>query len=116
MDPIISDSIPVSLTPGAVVELKRLMQEESFDKSKVLRLGVKGGGCSGMTYLLDFDQPEEKDQHFTIEDIPCVMDKSHALYLTGMQVEWEGGLNSRGFTFTNPNASKTCGCGTSFSV
>ncbi len=109
-------STPVSLTEGAIIEIKRLMGEPSFDQNQVLRVGVKGGGCSGMTYILGFDLPTDEDEHFVIEGIPCVMNKSHQLYLYGMEVDWQGGLNSRGFTFSNPNASKTCGCGTSFAV
>lgn len=107
---------PVTFTASAVAELKRLMNEDGFDKNNVLRVGVKGGGCSGMTYILAFDNKTDKDESFEIEGIPCVMEKSHGIYLMGMQVDWQGGLNSRGFTFNNPNASKTCGCGTSFAV
>ncbi|MEO6731169.1 MAG: iron-sulfur cluster assembly accessory protein [Ferruginibacter sp.] len=107
---------PVKLTPGAIQEIRRLMSAEDFDKNNLLRLGVKGGGCSGMTYILGFDAPTEKDEHFEIEGIPCIMEKNHGIYLMGMEVDWQGGLNSRGFTFNNPNASKTCGCGTSFAV
>ena len=107
---------PVTLTAGAIAEIKRLMNEEGFDAGNLLRVGVKGGGCSGMTYVLGFDKPTDKDEQFEIAGIPCIMEKSHGIYLTGMEVEWEGGLNSRGFTFKNPNASKTCGCGTSFAV
>ena len=107
---------PVSFTKGAITEIKRLMNEDSFDSANILRVGVKGGGCSGMTYVLGFDKPTEKDDHFEIEDIPCIMEKSHGIYLMGMEVDWQGGLNSRGFTFKNPNASTTCGCGTSFAV
>lgn len=107
---------PVSFTIGAIKEVKRLMNEADFDTSNLLRVGVKGGGCSGMTYVLGFDKPTEKDDHFEIEGITCVMEKSHGIYLMGMEVDWQGGLNSRGFTFKNPNASTTCGCGTSFAV
>lgn len=107
---------PVSLTAGAISEIRRLMGEEGFDTTQKLRIGVKGGGCSGMTYVLGFDQPTEEDEHFALEGIACIMNKSHQLYLYGMEVDWQGGLNSRGFTFRNPNASKTCGCGTSFAV
>lgn len=107
---------PISLTAGAVAEIKRLMQAEGFDNTQKLRAGVKGGGCSGMTYILGFDQPGDNDQHFDIDGIPCVMDKSHELYLFGMEVDWQDGLNNRGFTFKNPNAANTCGCGTSFAV
>ncbi len=109
-------STPVKLTSGAINELKRLMNEPEFDHTQRLRVGVKGGGCSGMTYVLGFDQPTEEDERFEIEGIACVMNKSHQLYLFGMEVDWQGGLNSRGFTFSNPNASSTCGCGTSFAV
>lgn len=107
---------PVTFTSAAVEELKRLMGEEGFDENKKLRVGVKGGGCSGMTYVLEFALPTEKDELFEIDGIPCIIDKSHSLYLAGMEINWEGGLNSRGFTFKNPNASTTCGCGTSFGV
>ncbi len=107
---------PVSLTVRAAEEIKRLMKEAEFNKINLLRLGVKGGGCSGMTYILGFDVPNDKDEYFEIEGIPCIMEKTHGIYLMGMQVDWQGGLNSRGFTFNNPNASKTCGCGTSFAV
>ncbi len=107
---------PVTLTEGAISEIRRLMAEEGFDKSQFLRIGVKGGGCSGMTYVLGFDKKEITDTLFDIEGITCIMDPGHQLYLFGMEVDWQGGLNSRGFTFTNPNASKTCGCGTSFAV
>lgn len=108
--------LPVSFTLSAITELKRLMAEPAFDATQKLRVGVKGGGCSGMTYVLGFDTPSAKDEIFEIDGITCIMEKSHGIYLTGMQIDWQGGLNSRGFTFNNPNASKTCGCGTSFSV
>jgi iron-sulfur cluster assembly protein len=107
---------PVTLTPSAVEEVKRLMNVEGFDTTQQLRVGVKGGGCSGMTYVLGFDAKTDKDDTFEIEGIPCIMEKAHGIYLMGMEVDWQGGLNSRGFTFKNPNASKTCGCGTSFAV
>lgn len=107
---------PVTLTPGAVEEIKRLMGADGFDTTKQLRVGVKGGGCSGMSYVLGFDEPQPNDEPFTIEGIPCIMAPAHAIYLLGMEVDWQEGLNARGFTFANPNASKTCGCGTSFAV
>jgi iron-sulfur cluster assembly protein len=109
-------SSPVSLTPGAVAEVKRLMAEPLFDKNQSLRLGVKGGGCSGMSYILGFDLPTDSDERFEIEAIPCIMDKTHGIYLMGMEVDWQNGLNARGFSFINTNASKTCGCGSSFAV
>jgi iron-sulfur cluster assembly accessory protein len=107
-------STPVQLTTTAINEIKKL--HASQEPGKVLRFGVKGGGCSGLSYILEFDDAKEDDQHFEIEGIPCVMEPSHGLYLQGMEVHWDNGLNNRGFVFTNPNASKTCGCGTSFAV
>ncbi len=107
---------PISFTTNAVEEIKRLMNEDGFDSLQKLRVGVKGGGCSGMTYILGFDIQLEDDEIFEADGLNFIMNKSHGLYLNGMQVNWEDGLNSRGFTFTNPNASKTCGCGTSFAV
>jgi iron-sulfur cluster assembly protein len=109
-------TIPVTMTASAVTEIKRLINAEGFDTTQQLRVGVKGGGCSGMTYVLGFDHKTEKDEQFEIEGISCIMERSHGIYLMGMEIDWQGGLNSRGFTFNNPNASKTCGCGTSFSV
>ncbi len=109
-------STPVSLTPGAVQAVRKLMLEPGFDNQQALRIGVKGGGCSGMTYVLGFETPTPKDQAFEIEGIPCIIDPAHEMYIYGMQVDWQDGLNNRGFTFKNPNASSTCGCGTSFAV
>ena len=108
--------VPVNFTEYAVKEVKRLMSEPGFDTTKILRVGVKGGGCSGMTYVLDFDSRKENDTIFETEDMPFIIDNSQSIYLFGMEINWEGGLNSRGFTFKNPNASSTCGCGTSFAV
>ncbi len=107
---------PVNFTSSAIAEIKRLMNAEGFDASQYLRVGVKGGGCSGMTYVLGFDTKSEKDDNYEADGIPFIMEKSHGIYLMGMEIDWQGGLNSRGFTFNNPNASKTCGCGTSFAV
>jgi iron-sulfur cluster assembly protein len=107
---------PVALTPGAIVQVKKLMGEAGFDSTQSLRVGVKGGGCSGMSYILGFDHITDSDESFEIEGIPCIMNKAHEMYLFGMQVDWQDGLNNRGFVFKNPNASSTCGCGTSFAV
>jgi iron-sulfur cluster assembly protein len=108
--------IPVKLTDGAISAVKKIMSETGFEAGKQLRFGVKGGGCSGMTYVLDFDTPTDKDFQFEIEGIPCIMEKAHEIYLLDMEVDWKDGLGNRGFTFKNPNASTTCGCGTSFAV
>ena len=107
---------PINFTESAINEVNRLINEPEFDTTQKLRVGVKGGGCSGMTYVLGFDAQLEDDEVYEANGLEFIMNKSHGLYLAGMQVDWQDGLNSRGFTFTNPNASKTCGCGTSFAV
>jgi iron-sulfur cluster assembly protein len=114
MDTIVN--MPVQFTQPARNEIKRLLQEDSSLQGKYLRVGVKGGGCSGMTYILDFDEMKPNDELFDTDGFSFLVDKAHGIYLLGMEVNWEGGLNSRGFTFNNPNASSTCGCGTSFAV
>lgn len=109
------NQIPVSLTDSAVKEIKGLMNEEEHT-GKYLRIGVKGGGCSGMSYLLGFENMTDKDEIYEIDGITCIINPAHLLYLNNMQINWEGGLNARGFTFNNPNANTTCGCGSSFGV
>jgi len=106
---------PVTLTSSAVKEVKRLMNQADA-KGSCLRLGVKGGGCSGMTYILEFDEPQAADEVYDIDGVKVIINPAHGIYLFGMEVDFEDGLNARGFVFHNPNASKTCGCGTSFSV
>ena len=107
---------PVTLTEGAKKEIKKLISQQELGEEYGLRLGVEGGGCAGMNYILGFDQKKEGDQEYLIDDIKIFMHKAHGLYLVGMEVDFQDGLNARGFTFNNPNASSTCGCGTSFSV
>ena len=107
---------PVSFSDRAIVEIKRLMSDRGTDPNKYLRVGVKGGGCSGLSYILGFDEKQENDDIYEIEGFNYIMNKSHGIYLSGMEVDWHDGLDARGFMFTNPNASKTCGCGSSFSV
>lgn len=111
-----TETAPVQLTPRAIKEIKRLRAEPGFDTSQFLRIGVKGGGCSGMTYILGFEHKQDMDKEFTIEGVPCILNKAHELYLAGMEIDWLDGLNNRGFVFSNPNASSSCGCGTSFAV
>ncbi len=74
------------------------------------------GGCSGLSYVLGFDAQKESDQEYFFEGIHFIMEKAHEMYLYGMEIDWQNGLNNRGFTFKNPNASTTCGCGSSFAV
>ena len=107
---------PVTLTDGAVVQLKRIMEEQQLPSDHGLRVGVKGGGCSGFSYILGFDVKKETDDEFEINGIRVLMQKAHGIYLLGMEIDWVEGLNNRGFSFNNPNATDTCGCGTSFSA
>lgn len=106
----------ITLTPGAIKQLEKIRQEQNIDETHGLRVGVKGGGCSGFSYVLGFDVQKEKDDVYEVGGIKILMEKAHALYLLGMEIDWVDGLNNRGFTFTNPNAKETCGCGTSFSA
>jgi len=108
--------IPVSFTDDAKKELRKLKDQQELGEDFGVRVGVEGGGCSGMNYVLGFDQKKDGDQEFDIDGIKVFMHKAHGLYLAGMEVEFKDGLNARGFTFNNPNAASTCGCGTSFSV
>lgn len=107
---------PVSFTEGAVKELYKLKDQQEIGEDFGLRVGVEGGGCSGMNYILGFDQIKDGDNIYYIDGIKVFMHKAHGMYLAGMQVDFQDGLNARGFTFSNPNAASTCGCGTSFSV
>lgn len=107
---------PISLTESAQKQLNRIRTEQNIPLDHYLRVGVKGGGCSGFSYILGFDMMKENDDTFEIEGMQVVMEKAHALYLVGIEIDWHDGLNNRGFVFNNPNATDTCGCGTSFSA
>ena len=106
---------PVRLSASAVAEIRRI-KEKGDAENKYLRIGVKGGGCSGMSYILGFEDKTEKDDIIEIDGINCIVNPAHLIYLSNMEIDWQGGLNSRGFTFNNPNASTSCGCGSSFGV
>ncbi len=107
----------ISLTERARAEIERIVSEQNLPDETALRVGVKGGGCSGFSYTLGFDdQISEIDQVNEIEGIRVVCDPKSFLYLNGTEVDFEESLMGRGFKFGNPNASKTCGCGESFTV
>ena len=94
-----------------------LMKSENRTLNSFIRVGVEGGGCSGLMYNLIFDdQLKEGDQIFEDKGIKVVVDRKSFLYLVGTELDYTGGLNGKGFVFNNPNASRTCGCGESFSV
>ena len=105
----------VAATPEAVVELKRLIENEP-DAVTGVRMAVKGGGCSGLSYVLDFDKEREGDNVLEQHGVKFYMDKKSTIYLKGIRLAYKEGLKGKGFVFENPNASSTCGCGESFSV
>ncbi len=107
----------IALTERAVKEVRRILDEQDLPEGTALRVGVKGGGCSGFSYTLGFDDKvSETDQINETEGVRVVCDPKSFLYLNGTMVDFEDNLMGRGFKFTNPNASKSCGCGESFSV
>lgn len=116
MDTVSTAVEPIALTNGAVSQLKRIMSDQNLSSEHSLRVGVKGGGCSGFSYVLGFDMPKDNDEIHQVNGMKVLMQKSHAIYLLGMEIDWVEGLNNRGFSFTNPNATDTCGCGTSFAA
>ncbi len=106
----------ITFTASAIEEIKHIQQREEDQEKTFLRIGVEGGGCSGLSYLLTFDKRTDFDHLYHVDSIQVVVDKRHELYILGMEVDYQHGLNDRGFIFNNPNAADTCGCGTSFSV
>lgn len=105
----------IKITSQANEEIKKLLQTEKKPDAG-LRLGVKGGGCSGLSYNLEFTAEEPGDTVIEMENYRVFIDTKSLIYLKGMQLDHEGGLGGKGFVFKNPNASSTCGCGESFSV
>jgi iron-sulfur cluster assembly protein len=106
----------IKVTETAKNQAEKLMAEDNKD-GYFIRVGVEGGGCSGLMYQLTFDNEEkEGDKVFEDNGIKIVVDKKSFLYLIGTELDYSGGLNGKGFVFKNPNADRTCGCGESFSV
>ncbi|HEX2788523.1 MAG TPA: iron-sulfur cluster assembly accessory protein [Ignavibacteria bacterium] len=113
--PGVSDEINV--TEKAVSEIKKIMQENNVPEGYGLRVGIKGGGCSGMTYTLGFDaETRTGDNILEFDGVKIYIDMKSNLYLNGTEIDYTDGLNGKGFVFNNPNAKKTCGCGSSFGV
>jgi iron-sulfur cluster assembly protein len=108
--------MPIALTERAAQEVKKIISDQKLEDGTVLRVGVRGGGCSGFTYALGFDTDydETKDASYDCHGVSVVVDRKSALYLDGTTVDYFDGLEKRGFTFENPNAVKSCGCGSSF--
>ena len=110
--------MPIELTENAAREVNTIIEQQELDSEKVrLRVGVKGGGCSGFSYLLDLtEQERETDEVFELNGIKVVCDPKSYLYLNGTKIDFKDEIMGRGFVFNNPNATATCGCGSSFSA
>ncbi len=107
----------ITVNETAKSKLELLRKESNYDEQYFVRVGVAGGGCSGLTYQLDFDnQMKPDDKIFEDKGVKIVVDKKSFLYLVGTELQFSDGLNGKGFVFNNPNASRTCGCGESFAV
>ena len=108
----------IKVSEAAKTKVLELMQEDGFNPSKdYVRVGVKSGGCSGLSYDLKFDNSQiESDKLFENNGVKIIVDAKSFLYLVGTTLEYSGGLNGAGFVFKNPNANRTCGCGESFSL
>ena len=107
---------PIAMSEQAAEEIRKIMRTKKIPEGYGLRVGVRGGGCSGMSYVLGFDKKREHDKAFEVDGIRVYIDKRHGLYLMGTTVDYHDGLDARGFTFENPNATETCGCGSSFAA
>ena len=108
----------IKVSPSAQEKVSQLMREEGFNPTQdFVRVGVKSGGCSGLSYDLSFDDTKsDQDRLFEDNKVKILVDKKSLLYLLGTTLEYSGGLNGKGFVFNNPNADRTCGCGESFSL
>ena len=115
--PTSQDDAPmVSLSDKAAEKVKEIRGEESIEEGYALRLKVQGGGCSGFSYDLYFDQPAEGDRPFEIKGVKLICDEMSLMYLLGTEIDYVEGLHGAGFKFNNPNVKSTCGCGSSFST
>ena len=108
----------IILTENAAKQVQKFREENQLSDEQFLRIGVAGGGCSGFNYTLNFDDTfdEAADSKYEFHGVTVVVDKKSALYLDGTRVDWYHSIEKQGFTFENPNAVKTCGCGSSFSA
>ncbi|MBI1221872.1 MAG: iron-sulfur cluster assembly accessory protein [Bacteroidetes bacterium] len=107
----------ITATDKAAQRVFDLMKEANLDETYFIRVAVEGGGCSGLSYKLDFDNEEKAgDQIFESNGVKIVCDMKSFLYLCGTELDFSDGLNGKGFAFNNPNATRTCGCGESFAV
>ena len=111
-----ADVDPVILTERAAKQILKIKEKENLDKALYLRVAVEGGGCSGLSYKLGFDIRTDEDTVVTSQGLEIIINPKHLMYLNGIEIDYPDGLDARGFTFDNPNASESCGCGSSFAV
>lgn len=111
-----AEPILIALSDKAAEKISEIRGEENIEDSYALRLKVQGGGCSGFSYDLYFDQPQEMDRTFEVKGVRLMCDQMSLMYLVGTEVDYVEGLHGAGFKFVNPNVKSTCGCGSSFSV
>lgn len=107
---------PVILTERAARQVEKIKNEEGLESNLYLRVAVDGGGCSGLSYKLGLDHRTDEDKVFESHGVEIIVAPKHLMYLEGMQIDYPDGLDARGFTFDNPNATENCGCGTSFAI
>lgn len=107
---------PIRLTERAAQQIKRIHAEEGLEHELYLRVAVEGGGCSGLSYKLGFDIRSDEDNVYKSQGLEVIVNPKHIIYLNGIEIDYPDGLDARGFTFENPNASEACGCGSSFAV
>lgn len=107
---------PVTLTERAAKQVQKIKKDEGMNEEIYLRVAVDGGGCSGLSYKLGLDHRTEEDKIFESFGVEIIVAEKHLMYLEGMQIDYPDGLDARGFTFDNPNATENCGCGTSFAI
>ena len=106
----------VDVTDTAAQQVKRLLDQEGKTATHALRMKVVGGGCSGLSYKLGFDYKSDEDEVLVSRGVEIIVDPKHMMYLKGISIDYPDGLDARGFTFDNPNANETCGCGSSFAT
>lgn len=106
----------LQVTEKALNHIEEIFKQENQSKDKGIRFGVIGGGCSGLSYKIEFSDEKENDNILCFGDVKVLIDPKSSIYLKGITIDFSDGLNGKGFVFKNPNATNTCGCGESFSI
>lgn len=109
----LNKTCPVIFTIGAIKELESIIKDTN--EQNPLRIGVENGGCSGFSYILNFEEKKELDTMYSYENLQVIIDPLHLIHLNNLEIDFQQNLDNRGFIYNNPNANSTCGCGTSFS-